>query len=142
MREEVDFFTKENVKANKLLPKPFGNAGTLWEKSKKNRNRGIGRIVAQTLSKYFQQNPRRKFSQSKEGDAYKSTRSIQNTKQIGPEYRVPIPNINKNSKYTEEKKNIKNCKGKRPKGRPIRITPDFSMETLEIEEPEQISYKI
>ena len=132
MREEVDFFTKENVKSNKLLPKPFGNAGTLWEKSKKNRNRGIGRIVAQTLSKYFQQNPRRKFSQSKEGDAYKSTRSIQNTKQTQPEKKVLSAHDNKDTKHTEQKY-IKSCKGKKIsnyKDRFITITPDFLVNML------------
>ena len=43
------------------------------------------------------------------------------------------PHNNQNTKCRGQRKNIKSCKGKRPatyKGRPIRVTPDFSTETL------------
>jgi hypothetical protein len=48
--------------------------------------------------------------------------------------RNPISkNLKKKKKYTEQRKNIKLFKGKgqvRYKGRPIRITPDVSTETI------------
>ena len=51
-----------------------------------------------------------------------------------PEKKIFLSHNYQNTKCTEQRKNIKNCKGKKDqviyKGRPIRITPDFSTETM------------
>ena len=60
---------------------------------------------------------------------------------IGSENKVPLPPNNQNIKHTEERKNIKSCQGKGQvtyRGRPIRITPDFSTEILEARGPGQM----
>jgi hypothetical protein len=47
--------------------------------------------------------------------------------------KILLPHNNENTKYAEQRKNIKRCKGKGQviyKGRPIRTIPDFSTETL------------
>ena len=53
---------------------------------------------------------------TKERDAYKGTRNLQNIKQIGPKKKILPPHNNQNSKYTEQRKNFKISKGKRPCG--------------------------
>jgi hypothetical protein len=50
---------------------------------------------------------------TKEKDAPKHTRSQQNTKQIGSEKIVLLLHNNQNTKCTEQRKNVKNSKGKR-----------------------------
>jgi hypothetical protein len=55
---------------------------------------------------------------------------MQNTKQTGLEKKVASVH-DQNTKCTEQRKNTKSCKGKRPKmykDRHIRITPDFPVE--------------
>jgi len=44
----------------------------------------------------------------------KGTRSLQNTKQIGPEKRILLLHNNQNTKYTEQRKNFKSSKRKGP----------------------------
>lgn len=56
-----------------------------------------------------------------------------NDKWIEVEKRLPSTHNNQNTKYTELKKDVKSCKGKRSsryKGRQIRIMLVFSMETI------------
>jgi hypothetical protein len=67
----------------------------------------------------------------KEMDVYKFTRSLQNTKQIGPDKIFP-PHSNKNTKYTEQRilKAARKNAQVTYKDRPIRTTPDISTETL------------
>jgi hypothetical protein len=57
----------------------------------------------------FEQNDRKKFS--KESDAYKGTRSIQNNKEIESEEKVLLPRNNQSNKHIELKKN-ESCNGK------------------------------
>lgn len=64
--------------------------------------------------------------------AYKGTISLQNTKYIGPGKKLLLLYNNKNTKYTEQRI-LKEARGKGQvtyKGRPTRITSDFSSETL------------
>jgi hypothetical protein len=64
----------------------------------------------------FQQNHRRKCSQPKERYGYKHARSLQNTKNIRPEKKILLlHNYIQNTKCTEQRKNIKSCKGKKAK---------------------------
>ena len=52
---------------------------------------------------------------------------------MGTEKKILSTHNNQNTKSTNQRKNIKSCKGKGQviyKGRPIRITPDFSTETM------------
>lgn len=45
---------------------------------------------------------------------YKGTWSLQNTKKIGLEKKVPKPHSNQNIKHTEQSKNMKSCKRIKP----------------------------
>jgi hypothetical protein len=50
---------------------------------------------------------------------------------MGTEKKKSSSHNNQNTECTEQRKTIKRCKGKVTyKGRPIRITPDFSTETM------------
>jgi hypothetical protein len=52
---------------------------------------------------------------------------------MGPEKRIILSHSNQDTKHRQQRKNIKSCKGKGQetyKGRPIRITPDFSTQIL------------
>lgn len=56
-----------------------------------------------------------------------------------------MAHYNQNAKYMKQRKNIKCCKGKGQviyNSRSISITPDFSMETLKLEGPGQMSGKL
>ena len=90
-------------------------------KPKNNRNRRR-RFLAQRPRKHLQQNHRRKFAKLKERD--KGTRSLQNTKQMTQEKKIPPPHNNQNTKYIQQRI-LKVARGKDQvtyKGRPIRIS--------------------
>ena len=62
---------------------------------------------------------------------YKST----DTKWIGPEKKIVLSHNNENNKCTEQRKDIKSCRGKCQipyKDRPLKIAPDFSSESLKV----------
>ena len=54
----------------------------------------------------------KKSSIPREGDVHKHARNLQNTKQIGPEKKFLMTHNNQNTKYTKQRNNIKNYKGK------------------------------
>ena len=75
--------------------------------------------------------------QLKERDDYKQTISLENTIQAGPERKIVLPYDNQNTKSIEQQQqkthNIKSSKKEGQityKGRPIRIIPGISTETL------------
>lgn len=71
-------------------------------------------------------NHRRNDSQSKETDAYKCTRILQNTKYICPKKKIPLPHNKNVSTYRKCRMNIESCKGEGQitnKGRAMRIVP-------------------
>ena len=106
----------QNIKTPNL--KHPGNPGHREKfKPKNNRNRGEWRSLAQGIRNSFEQNIRRKLPQLKEKDTHTCTRSLQNTNQIGPEKKFLPSHNNQNTKCTEQRKNIKSCKGKREGGR-------------------------
>jgi hypothetical protein len=53
-----------------------------------------------------------------------------------PEKKILLPHNNQNSKHTEQRNNFKSFLGEEDqityKGKPIRITPDFSTEILKV----------
>jgi hypothetical protein len=64
---------------------------------------------------------------------FQGTRNLQNTKNIGLEYKVFMPHHYENTKHTEQKRIIKAQTEKEHvtyKGRPFRVIPNFSTETL------------
>lgn len=68
------------------------------EQNKKSRHR-----------KYFQQIIEGNFPN------YQSTRRWQDMgKENGKEKKIPLPHHHQNTKHKEQRKNIQNCKGKRP----------------------------
>lgn len=53
---------------------------------------------------------RRKFTQSKERDAYQGMGNIQNTRQTGPEKKFPPADSTQNNKCVEQKRALKTPK--------------------------------
>jgi hypothetical protein len=101
------------------------------QKPKNIRNRKGWRFPVQRDRKHLQQNHRRKCPKSKERYGDKWARNLKNTKWIGPEKIILLP-YNKNTKCTEERisKDGSEKGYVTYKGRPIRIIPDFSTESL------------
>jgi hypothetical protein len=65
---------------------------------------------------------------AKESDDYQGLSSILNMKEIGPEEKPSMLYIITNINFSEQRKDIKSCSGKRLsnfKGRHTTITPDF-----------------
>jgi hypothetical protein len=62
-----------------------------------------------------------------------SAGSLQNTKLSGSKKKHPQTHHNQNTQNTEQRKNSESCKRQKTnhiKGKPIRITADFSTQTL------------
>ena len=102
-------------------------------KPKNNRSRRR-RTPAQKHRKYIQQNHRRKLSQPKEGYPYEGTRNLQNTKQTGSKTKKSPHHIIIKTQNIQNKERILRAAKEKDqvtyKGKPIRIIPDFSMETM------------
>ena len=81
----------------------------------------------------MEQNYRRKLPQSKERYPYESSRNIQNTEQAGSKKKSPRHIIIKTQNIQIKERILRAAKEKGQvtyKGKPIRLTPDFSMETM------------
>jgi hypothetical protein len=65
----------------------------------------------------------------------KGTRSTHNTKHIKPENKVPCPHSNQNTNHTKQKKSKREKYQVTYKGRPIRIIPDSSTDSLKRQKP-------
>ena len=103
----------------------------LHEKTKPKNNRDRRISSTQKHRKYIQQNHKRKLPQSKERYAYEDTRSLQNTKQTKPK-KSPHHIIIKTLNIQNKERILRAAKEKDQvtyKGRPIRSTLDFSLET-------------
>ena len=64
---------------------------------------------------------------------YQGIKSMQNTKYTGPEKEVPLTHNNQNTKLQNKERLLKAAREKDQvtyKGRPVRITLDFSVETI------------
>ena len=127
-------WSKKTANPTNSLQKQSGNLGhNKKTKSKNNRGRRRIRIADQKPRKYIQQNYRRKFSQPKERYSYEGSRSIQNTEQTGSKKKSPRHIIIKTQNIQIKERILRTAKEKDQetyKGKPIRLTLDYSMETM------------
>jgi hypothetical protein len=69
-----------------------------YEKTKPKKNRNKRRRFPAQVPRKHLQIIEKQFPEPKERDAYICTRSLQNTKQIGPEKKIFLPHNNENTK--------------------------------------------
>lgn len=71
--------------------------------------------LQESEKKKIQQNHRRKIPQLEERNAYKHTKSLQNTNLIGTKQKILLVHSNQNTKFIKQRKNNKSCKGNKTK---------------------------
>ena len=106
---------------SKHLGNPGHNEKT---KPKDNRYRRERRFPTQKASKYLQQDYRRKLPKPKERDAYRTPNRLDQKRNFSQHKTPNVLNKGRILKAVRKKGQVTN------KGRPTRITPDFSTETM------------
>ena len=111
--KETDLLVKENVKSNKSLTQ---NIQEIQDTMKRPNLRiiwieGEGQLkgTENILNKIIEEN----FLNLKKDISMRIQESYRTPDRLDQK-KFPLPYCNQNTKLTEQKKNIKNCKGKRP----------------------------